>query len=143
MPRAFLVKSASRPAQPYVRPWADDVERDDGNDENNNDDTVNNYNLIEREDNRVPLPVADSAGRHAVMVTSSSLSTTPPPARCDAAISPARGITRHATPGKSRRGRRPLEALSANAKLGSSCNRSLTTGGDTIGQWSSLFTVRL
>jgi len=110
MPRAFLVKSAvSRPSQhqPYVRPWADN---DEGNDENNNSGCVVN---AMSDENRVPLPVVEDAGRRVSAGKSSS-------PLCDSTTMPFSedASDGYVTPAGSRlaagRNRRPFEDLSTN-----------------------------
>ena len=110
MPRAFLVKSTSRPAahQPYVRPWTDQ----DANDENNNSENIDNLNcrISAMTENRIPLPLADDLRHREVKVTSSS-----PLAARDSTSS----RLDHLTPSTFRRTwktRRPLEGLSTNVE---------------------------
>ena len=119
MPRAFLVKSAVRPAhQPYVRPWTDQ----DSNDENNNSDNVDNLNcriggMIEH---RIPLPIADELRHRDDTVTSSS-----PLAVCDSTPSRLDAFRRKW------RNRRPLEGLTTNVEMLSGTN-SVSCGLETV-----------
>lgn len=103
MPRAFLVKSTTRP---YVRPWADDNDDVIDNNNNNNTDVTTNTTT----DSRIPLPVVDDTvhdGDDVDVMTSSP--------RRDAMPEVAGHVTM--TPSRVWRSRRPLEAMTTNVKV--------------------------